>query len=83
MIPAPLGGSSTQAPAPATGLTGAGLARPRRNLDNSVSDNTRAVYDSAWCSFEAWAVAGDHRQGGVERCWVVRRPCPHGGAKGW
>ena len=59
MIPAPLGGSSTQAPAPATGLTGAGLARPRRNLDNSVSDNTRAVYDSAWRSFEAWAQARD------------------------
>ena len=57
MIPAPMDGSSTQAPAPATGLTGADLQRLRRSLDHSVSENTRVMYNSAWRCFEAWAQA--------------------------
>ena len=57
MIPAPMDGSSTQAPASAPGLTGADLKRLRRSLDSSVSDNTRAMYTSAWRSFEAWTQA--------------------------
>ena len=33
--------------APATGLTGADLARLRRSLGSSFSDNTRKMYASA------------------------------------
>ena len=43
--------------APATGLTGADLARLRRSLGSSFSDNTRKMYASAWRSFEAWTQA--------------------------
>ena len=57
MIPAPLGDSSTQAPAPATGLTTADLARLRHSLDSSISDNTKRMYNSAWRGFESWAQA--------------------------
>ena len=55
LIPAPAKDHSL--PAPATGLTGADLARLRHSLDSSVSDNTRKMYASAWRSFEAWAQA--------------------------
>ena len=44
-------------PAPAAGLTGADLARLRHSLDSSISDNTRAMYNSAWRGFEAWTQA--------------------------
>ena len=57
MIPATLDCPSTQAPAPVTGLTGGDLQRLRRSLDSSVSDNTRAMYNSAWRSFESWGQA--------------------------
>ena len=35
----------------------ADLARLRRSLDSSVSDNTRKMYNSAWRGFQAWAQA--------------------------
>ena len=49
--------SNTLPPASTTGLTGADLARLRRSLDSSVSENTRAMYASAWRSFENWTKA--------------------------
>ena len=42
---------------PGAGLLAADVDRLRRSLDQSVSDNTRAAYGSAWRSFEAWARA--------------------------
>ena len=54
-IPFPAENSSDNPPAPAAGLTGGDLARLRRSLDSSVSDNTRAAYNSVWRSFNAWA----------------------------
>ena len=47
----------TLPPAPAVGLTGGDLARLRQALDSSVSDNTKAMYNSAWRSFQDWAQA--------------------------
>ena len=55
LIPAPE--KDQNALAPAAGLTTADLARLRHSLDSSVSDNTRAMYNSAWKSFESWAQA--------------------------
>ena len=55
--PAPQDGANAPLPAPETRLNGADLARLRRSLDSSVSDNTRAMYNSAWRGFEAWAQA--------------------------
>ena len=55
LLPVPQEKSSATSPAPAAGLTGADLARLRRSLDSSVSDNTKAMYNSAWRSFESWA----------------------------
>lgn len=43
--------------APTEGLTGCDVRRIQVSLDSSVSDNTRAVYNSAWRSFRAWAQA--------------------------
>ena len=57
LLPAPVVNPDTAPPAPATGLTNADLVRLRRSLDSSVSDNTRAMYNSAWRSFEAWTQA--------------------------
>ena len=57
MIPAQQDGANAPLPAPETRLNGADLARLRRSLDSSVSDNTRAMYNSAWRGFEAWAQA--------------------------
>ena len=54
LIPAPEKDHSAAPPAPATGLTTADLARLRHSLDSSVSDNTRAMYASAWRGFESW-----------------------------
>ena len=56
LLPSPQNPSESLPPA-ATGLTGADLARLRRSLDSSVSDNTRNMYNSAWSSFESWAQA--------------------------
>ena len=57
LLPVPQDRSSTTLPANTAGLTGADLARLRRSLDSSVSDNTRAMYASAWRSFEQWTHA--------------------------
>ena len=57
LLRVPVDNPSSTPPAPATGLTGADLARLRRSLDSSVSDNTRAMYNSAWRRFEAWTQA--------------------------
>ena len=55
MIPAQQDGANAPLPAPETRLNGDDLDRLRRSLDSSVSDNTRAMYNSAWRSFETWA----------------------------
>ena len=47
-------GANAPLPAPETRLNGADLARLRRSLDSSVSDNTRTMYNSAWRGFETW-----------------------------
>ena len=57
IITAQQNGANAPLPAPETRLNGADLARLRRSLDSSVSDNTRAMYNSAWRSFESWAQA--------------------------
>ena len=57
MIPAQQDGANAPLPAPETRLNGADPDRLRRSLDSSVSDNTRAMYNSAWRGFEAWAQA--------------------------
>ena len=56
-MPAPMEEPGVPSPATATGLNSADLARLRRSLDSSVSENTRAMYNSAWKNFEAWAQA--------------------------
>ncbi len=53
LLPTPQERSSTTSPASNSGLTNADLARLRRSLDSSVSDNTRTMYNSAWKNFEA------------------------------
>ena len=58
LLPVPVEDPNTATPTLATGLNNADLARLRRPLDSSISDNTRAMYNSAWRSFEAWARAG-------------------------
>ena len=45
----------TLPPARISSITPTDVQRIRRSLDSSVSDNTRAMYNSAWRSFEAWA----------------------------
>ena len=57
LLPFHQDGANAPPPAPETLLTGADLARLRRSLDSSVSDNTRAMYNSTWRSFEAWTQA--------------------------
>lgn len=57
LLPVPAEQPGGNTPAPAAGLTGADVARLRRSLDSSVSDNTRAPYNSAWGSFRTWAQA--------------------------
>ena len=48
--------STETMPAPAADtLTGADIQRLRHSLDNSVSENTRKMYASAWRSFQTWA----------------------------
>lgn len=49
--------SSYKLPSPAAGLNNADLARLRKSLDSSVSDNTRIMYNSAWRAFRNWAQA--------------------------
>ena len=56
LLPAPQNPGESLPPA-AAGRTGTDLARLRRSLDSSVSDNTRAMYNSAWRGFETWAQA--------------------------
>ena len=57
LLPIPQDRTEALPPVPGTGLTNADLARLRRSLDSSVSDNTRTMYNSAWRAFEAWAQA--------------------------
>ena len=57
MIPAQQDGANAPLPAPEPRLNGADLARLRRSLDSSVSDNTRTMYNSVWRGFETWAQA--------------------------
>ena len=57
LLPVPVDEPISTPPATATGLTNDDLARLRRSLDSSVSENTRTMYNSAWKSFEAWAQA--------------------------
>ena len=45
------------APLAITGLRPADIQRVVRSLDQSVSENTRAIYASAWRSFQAWTQA--------------------------
>ncbi len=49
--------SAEALPVPTSGLTNPDMARLRRSLDHSVSENTRAAYGSAWRAFEAWTQA--------------------------
>ena len=44
----------TLPPAASAGFTPTDVQRVGRSLDNSVSENTRAMYASAWRSFQAW-----------------------------
>ena len=57
LLPAPQDGSNAPSPAPETRLTDTDLDRLRRSLDSSVSDNTRAMYNSAWRGFQSWTQA--------------------------
>ena len=57
LLPAPEERSRINPPAATTGITGADVQRLRNSLDHSVSDSTRAMYNSAWRSFESWAQA--------------------------
>ena len=57
LLPVPVDEPNVTSPATPTGLTNADLARLRRSLDSSVSHNTRAMYNSAWKSFETWTQA--------------------------
>ena len=57
MIPAQQDVANAPLPAPEPRLNGADLARLRRSLDSSVSDNTRTMYNSVWRGFETWAQA--------------------------
>ena len=55
LLPTPQELAEAPLPAATTDLSGADLARLRRSLDSSVSENTRVMYNSAWKSFETWA----------------------------
>lgn len=57
LLPVPADQPSQDQPVPAAGLTGGDLARLRKSLDSSVSDNTSVMYNSAWRSFRTWAQA--------------------------
>ncbi len=57
LLPAPQDHAETLPPAPAAGLTGGDIQRIGRTLDQSVSQNTRTMYASAWRSFQAWTGA--------------------------
>ena len=57
LLPVPEDSTETLPPAPNAGLTPTNIQRVGRSLDNSVPENTRAMYASAWRSFEAWTQA--------------------------
>ena len=54
LLPSPQNPCASLPPAGA-GLTNADMACLRISLDSSVSDNARAMYNSAWRAFETWA----------------------------
>lgn len=55
----PIAQDSTQTlpPSVARDLTNTDLQRIQGSLDHSVSDNTRAMYASAWRTFQTWTRA--------------------------
>ena len=57
LLPAHEEPEQTLPPAPNAGLTPTDIQRVGSSLDSSVSDNTRAMYASAWRSFKTWAQA--------------------------
>ena len=57
LLPGPDPSTEALTPATATGLTSTEIQRLKNSLDQSVSDNTRAMYASAWRSFQTWAQA--------------------------
>ena len=54
LLPAPQEPDQLLQQQPKAGLLAADVDRLKRSLDQSVSANTRAMYASAWRSFEAW-----------------------------
>ena len=57
LLPVPHAAGQLPQRQPGAGLLAADVDRLRRSLDQSVSENTRAAYKSAWRSFQAWAGA--------------------------
>ena len=55
LLPAPRAPETALPPAPGAGVTPTDIQRVGQFLDNSVSDNTRSMYRSAWKNFEKWA----------------------------
>ena len=72
-------------PPAGAGLTNADLARLHSSLDSSVSDNTRAMNNSAWRAFETWAQArGPCRSLHPRPWWPPTWPTwPRSAASGW
>ena len=57
LLPAPQEPDQLLQQQPKAGLLAADVDRLKGSLDQSVSANTRAMYASAWRSFEAWSQA--------------------------
>ena len=57
LLPVPQNSGQHLLPAPARNLTSGDIQKIQAFLDRSVSDNTRAMYASAWRSFEDWTQA--------------------------
>ena len=55
LLPVPQAQEESLPPAPSAGVTPTDIQRVGHFLDSSVSDNTRAVYRSAWKNFQKWA----------------------------
>ena len=57
LLPAKTERNNHDGTAAAEGRGPTGVQRSHQSLDNSVSDNTRASYRSAWKTFAGWAQA--------------------------